>query len=77
MSHSTVGRYDVDSEVLRRYKVGANQVEPALCCPATDYDSQFLSVLPKEIMEKESKFKDGNGKWVVYVPNVKIIGKWQ
>tara|TARA_R110000824_G_scaffold28963_1_gene96969 strand:- start:2820 stop:4031 length:1212 start_codon:yes stop_codon:yes gene_type:complete len=31
----------------------------------------------KEIMEKESKFKDGNGKWVVYVPNVKIVGKWK
>ena len=53
MSHSTVGRYDVDSEVLRRYKAGANQVEPTLCCPTTDYDGQFLNVLPKEILEKD------------------------
>ncbi len=45
--------YDIESTVLDRYKQGAREVEPALCCPITDYDGQFLKVLPQEILEKD------------------------
>ena len=45
--------YDVENAVLSRYKQGARQVEPALCCASDGYDSRFLEVLPQEILEKD------------------------
>jgi ubiquinone/menaquinone biosynthesis C-methylase UbiE len=42
----------VDSSVLERYSGGAQEVEPALCCPV-DYDRALLEILPKEIIERD------------------------
>lgn len=44
---------DMQSVVLDRYKQGARQVEPALCCPITQYDKRYLDVLPGEILDKD------------------------
>jgi SAM-dependent methyltransferase len=46
-------KQDMQSAVLDRYKEGARQVQPALCCPTTSYDKKFLQVLPREILEKD------------------------
>ena len=43
---------DVEQEVLRRYRAGAESQEQALCCP-TQYDGQYLKLLPKEIIDKD------------------------
>jgi hypothetical protein len=43
---------NVESEVLRRYREGARQAEPGLCC-STQYDSRFIELLPQEIIEKD------------------------
>src|SRR5437870_4844371 len=43
---------NIESEVIRRYAAGAQQVERELCCP-TEYDSQYLALLPQEIIEKD------------------------
>lgn len=43
---------DVEAEVLRRYGDGAEVAEAALCCP-TEYEVQYLDLLPKEIVEKD------------------------
>lgn len=43
---------DIEAEVLRRYRAGAEQAEARLCCP-TDYDAELLSLLPPEIVEKD------------------------
>ncbi len=43
---------NVEQEVLRRYKAGANAAEAKLCCPI-DYDTQYLKALPKEVIEKD------------------------
>ncbi|MDA0577022.1 MAG: methyltransferase domain-containing protein [Verrucomicrobia bacterium] len=45
--------YDVEREVLQRYRSGAEAVEPALCCPTTHYEADYLKVLPAEIIEKD------------------------
>ena len=42
----------VEGEVLRRYGRAARDVEQGLCCP-TQYDSNLLSLLPREIVEKD------------------------
>ena len=42
----------VESEVLRRYGDGAEAVEAGLCCPV-EYDTQYLEILPQEIIEKD------------------------
>lgn len=42
----------VDNSVLERYSGGAQEVEPALCCPV-DYDRSLLEILPKEIVERD------------------------
>jgi len=47
------GGYSVEKAVLERYQAGAKQVEAALCCPITDYDGQYLKILPDEILEKD------------------------
>lgn len=45
--------YDVENSVRDRYAKGAQQVEPALCCPITEYEGKFLDNLPAEIIEKD------------------------
>ncbi|MEM8737315.1 MAG: methyltransferase domain-containing protein [Planctomycetota bacterium] len=42
----------MEQEVVERYAAGAQQVEPALCCP-TSYDPKYLKLLPQEIIEKD------------------------
>jgi ubiquinone/menaquinone biosynthesis C-methylase UbiE len=44
--------YNIESVVLDRYQAGAQDVQPSLCCP-TDYDGQYLEILPDEIIEKD------------------------
>ena len=44
--------YDIEGTVLERYKAGARQVEDGLCC-ATKYESEYLNILPAEIIEKD------------------------
>ncbi|MEM7773628.1 MAG: methyltransferase domain-containing protein [Cyanobacteria bacterium P01_A01_bin.37] len=44
--------YDVESSVLERYRDGALQHQPSLCCP-TSYDNQYLELLPDEILTKD------------------------
>ncbi|MBO1348501.1 MAG: methyltransferase domain-containing protein [Hormoscilla sp. GUM202] len=44
--------YDIESTVLERYQAGARQVEDGLCCP-TKYESEYLDILPAEIIEKD------------------------
>ena len=42
---------DLERDILNRYGEGARRVEAGLCCPV-EYDSQFISLLPPEIIEK-------------------------
>ncbi len=53
MPDTATQSFDVDQAVLERYKRGARAVAPSLCCPTTDYDGQYLKVLPDEILEKD------------------------
>src|SRR4051794_35537303 len=48
----TAPGYDVEDAVLKRYQAGAQQVQPALCCP-TEYDPALLKLIPTEILEKD------------------------
>lgn len=43
----------LEHEVRDRYARGAAAVEPGLCCPTTEYDAQYLKLLPREIIEKD------------------------
>ncbi len=43
---------NAQQNVLARYSGAAKSQEPALCCPV-DYDRALLSLLPKEIVEKD------------------------
>ena len=43
---------DVEAAVMERYGQGAQSTEPALCCPV-DYDPQYLSVIPQEILDRD------------------------
>ena len=43
----------IEDAVLKRYAAAAERVEPALCCPTTEYDRELLSLLPEEIIEKD------------------------
>lgn len=52
VSPSQVVTYDVESAVLERYQAGAKQQQPSLCCP-TEYDGNYLEILPSEIIEKD------------------------
>ncbi|HEY9616345.1 MAG TPA: methyltransferase domain-containing protein [Microcoleaceae cyanobacterium] len=45
--------YDIEQAVLQRYESGAKQPEAALCCPTTNYQADFLALLPQEIIEKD------------------------
>lgn len=44
--------YNIESAVIDRYQAGAQAVQPSLCCP-TDYEGQYLEILPDEIIEKD------------------------
>lgn len=44
--------YDIEKAVLERYQAGAKQQEPSLCCP-TEYEGNYLDILPQEIIEKD------------------------
>lgn len=43
---------NVDEAVRNRYGAAAEAAEPALCCPVS-YDTQYLKVIPEEIIERD------------------------
>jgi arsenite methyltransferase len=43
---------EVETAVSQRYSAGAQEVQPALCCPV-DYDPRFLAVIPEEVLERD------------------------
>ncbi|MEL7034904.1 MAG: methyltransferase domain-containing protein [Cyanobacteria bacterium J06592_8] len=47
-----VANYEVESVVLDRYKQGAKEVQPSLCCP-TSYNKEYLQKIPQEIIAKD------------------------
>ncbi|HEX5347275.1 MAG TPA: methyltransferase domain-containing protein [Pseudonocardiaceae bacterium] len=49
---SLATRTDVETAVAQRYSAGAQEVQPALCCPV-DYDPRFLAVIPEEVLERD------------------------
>jgi arsenite methyltransferase len=44
--------YAVEASVYERYANAASQMERALCCPV-EYPADFLSVIPKEILDRD------------------------
>jgi arsenite methyltransferase len=44
--------YDIENTVLDRYQAGAIEQQPSLCCP-TEYEGNFLDILPEEIIAKD------------------------
>lgn len=44
--------YDIEKAVLERYQAGAREQQSSLCCP-TEYDGNYLDILPQEIIEKD------------------------
>ncbi|ACB53643.1 putative methyltransferase [Crocosphaera subtropica ATCC 51142] len=50
-SSNSVG-YDIEKTVLDRYQEGAKVQQPSLCCP-TEYEGNYLEILPQEIIEKD------------------------
>ena len=44
--------YDIERTVLERYQEGAKEQQSSLCCP-TDYEGNYLEILPQEIIEKD------------------------
>lgn len=42
----------VESAVRERYAAGAKSIEPRLCCPV-DYNSDYLKVIPEEVIERD------------------------
>jgi ubiquinone/menaquinone biosynthesis C-methylase UbiE len=43
---------NMQAAISERYSRGAEEVEPALCCPVT-YDKTLLELIPQEILEKD------------------------
>lgn len=43
---------NLEQAVLERYQAGAKAAEASLCCP-TEYEGQYLEILPDEILEKD------------------------
>src|SRR5260370_10753595 len=43
---------DPERAVRERYSAGAKQKQAALCCPVS-YDSDYLKVIPEEILERD------------------------
>ncbi len=44
-------RRDIEHAVRDRYAKAAATVEPALCCPAIDYDADSITHIPREILQ--------------------------
>lgn len=44
--------YDIENVVRERYQAGAREPQPSLCCP-TEYEGNYLEILPSEIIEKD------------------------
>ena len=44
--------YDIETSVIERYEAGAKEHQPSLCCP-TEYDTEFLRIIPEEIIAKD------------------------
>ena len=44
--------HTTDESVRQRYSAASQQAEPALCCPVT-YDTQYLKVIPQEVIERD------------------------
>lgn len=53
---------DTDAAVRERYGAAARIREAALCCPV-DYDARLLSVIPKEVLERDYGCGDPS-RWV-------------
>src|SRR6478752_3891203 len=43
---------NAESEVRRRYAAGAQATEARLCCPV-DYNTEYLKVIPQEVIERD------------------------
>jgi len=43
---------NAESEVRKRYAAGAQATEAKLCCPV-DYNTEYLKVIPKEVIERD------------------------
>ena len=54
---------DVEGAVRDRYSEGANNLELALCCPAS-YDPRYLAAVPKEVLEKRPPHLELAGSWL-------------
>lgn len=52
LNQSESTAYNIEDAVLERYQAGAQQVQPSLCCP-TEYEGNYLEILPTEIIEKD------------------------
>lgn len=52
VNSSSVANYSIEQTVLERYQAGAKVQQPSLCCP-TEYDGNYLTILPQEIVEKD------------------------
>ena len=44
--------YDIEKTVIDRYQEGAKVQQPSLCCP-TEYEGNYLEILPQEIIDKD------------------------
>jgi ubiquinone/menaquinone biosynthesis C-methylase UbiE len=44
--------FDVEAAVKRRYSSASKMMDSSLCCPVT-YDSKYLEVLPRELIERD------------------------
>jgi arsenite methyltransferase len=53
---------NLEQAVLERYQAGAKAAEASLCCP-TEYEGQYLEILPDEIIEKDYGCGDPS-RWV-------------
>ncbi|MDX6767558.1 MAG: methyltransferase domain-containing protein [Candidatus Methylacidiphilales bacterium] len=43
---------NIETAVKQRYAAGAREAEAALCCPV-DYDKQYLTAIPQEVIERD------------------------
>lgn len=53
---------DTENAVRERYSAAAQQREAELCCPV-DYDTQYLTVIPQEVIDRDYGCGDPS-KWV-------------
>ncbi|MGH7820127.1 MAG: methyltransferase domain-containing protein, partial [Candidatus Binatia bacterium] len=52
MNGNGSSRVDLEQAVYDRYTRGARGREESLCCPV-EYDSRYLDVIPKEVIERD------------------------